>query len=218
MLGLLQPIVIDQHKELIIGYRRYVCCKELGKTIITARVINTKNKLHKTILEIRENIDRHDFTFSEKMKAAEKIEPMIQAESLKRKKTKEKSDYHDFGIGARKGTTRDIVAEIAGFGSGPNYQKAKKIWESKDKDIIDKLDSGKIKINRAYNLVLPKKETEQLPLQVPESKKPLNKKATIDILDLLINQINDCTIEPHDTEELMVKINMLKRLIKKQGQ
>ena len=56
----------NQDNKLIAGHRRYACCKELGHKAIQARRIETKGELHEALIEIRENVEREDFTFSEK--------------------------------------------------------------------------------------------------------------------------------------------------------
>lgn len=151
--GLLQPIIINQDNKLIAGYRRYTCCRELGHTNIQAKRVYTKDDLHEKLIEIKENVDRKAFTFSEKMQAAKTIEPIIKEFAEKRIKEKKDSDLSRFGIITKRGKTRDIMAEILGIGSGKTYDKAKFIWESGDQDIISLLDDNKHTISRAYNRI-----------------------------------------------------------------
>lgn len=161
--GLLQPIVINQDNKLIAGHRRYACCKELGHKTIQARRIETKGELHEALIEIRENVEREDFTFSEKMRAAEVIEPIILKKAEERMKNKNASNLTEFGIDLEKGKTRDIMGKILDLGSGKTYEQAKKVWEAKDKNLLTKLNENKIKINRAYTLVAGKKPKKAVP-------------------------------------------------------
>lgn len=149
--GLLQPIIINQDNKLIAGYRRYTSCKELGHTRIQAKRITTKDNLHERLIEIKENVDRKAFTFSEKMWAAKTIEPVIREFAEQRIKKKKETDLSRFGIVAKRGKTRDIMAEILGIGSGKTYDKAKYVWESRDEETISLLDENKLTISRAYN-------------------------------------------------------------------
>lgn len=158
--GLLQPIIINQDNKLIAGHRRYLCCKALGHSTIQARKITTKGELHEAILEIRENMERQEFTFSEKMKAAEVIEPIIKEKSEERLRYKTDSDLTEYGIDITKGKSRDIMAQILKMGSGSTYERSKKVWETKDEKLIKDLDTKKIKIGTAY-LKATKKQKEK---------------------------------------------------------
>lgn len=60
--GLLHPIVVDDKGNLIAGHRRLEACKKLGWGMIPVRRIEdvSPERLHE--LELRENLDRKDFT------------------------------------------------------------------------------------------------------------------------------------------------------------
>jgi ParB family chromosome partitioning protein len=63
--GLLHPIVVDQNKVLIAGYRRLEAAKQLGWTHIEARALFMSNKKSRQAIEIEENNVRADFTKEE---------------------------------------------------------------------------------------------------------------------------------------------------------
>ena len=166
--GLLQPIIIDQNNKLIGGYRRLQCCEKLGYVTIKAQKIKTKNETHRKVLELSENMVREDFSFSDKMRFADDIEPEIKKRAEQRIKKKEKTDLSKFGIHTDKGKTIDIMAEILDMGSGKTYDRARKVWAEKEKygELINELDAGTKTINSAYRII--KKNTENTAIRNSE--------------------------------------------------
>jgi len=79
MYGVLQPIIVMEKEEdkyeLIIGQRRYVACKELGKKKISARIYE-KNSLEDQdimIFSLSENIQRRPIHKGDEIKAITKL-------------------------------------------------------------------------------------------------------------------------------------------------
>lgn len=146
--GLINPPVVTPEFELIAGERRLRACKLLGMNAITVNVMSVRDYEHQLRLEISENENRKEFTYSERIEWARRLE---QVEKLK---AKERMSEGGKGVenfpDLEKGRTRDRVAREAGFGSGKQYEKAKFISENADPDIIRQLDEEKISINRAY--------------------------------------------------------------------
>ena len=126
---------------------------ELGHKTIQAKMIETKDSYHEKMIEIRENVERKNLAFSEKMKAADAIEPMVKEKAKERIKNKTDSDLSDHGIDLKKGKTNDIMADILGMGSGKTYSRARNIWEAGDEEIIKELDENKTTIGAASNKV-----------------------------------------------------------------
>ena len=60
--GLMHPILIDQHYNLIAGMRRLTCAKDLGWENIEVIQMDVENKKHQVLLEVEENITRLEFT------------------------------------------------------------------------------------------------------------------------------------------------------------
>jgi ParB family transcriptional regulator, chromosome partitioning protein len=104
-------------------------------------------------MEISENENRKEFTFSERVDWARRLERIEKARAEERKKATQfgtkGTDQENFPEPDR-GQTRDIVAEKSGFGSGKQYEKAKYIADHADPEIIARLDDGEISIHRAY--------------------------------------------------------------------
>jgi len=72
-IGVQQPIVVstkEDRYELIIGQRRYLACKKIGKKEIPALITVIKNKTEATIVSFIENIHRLDLEYRDKMQVA----------------------------------------------------------------------------------------------------------------------------------------------------
>ena len=63
--GLMNPIVINERKELIAGERRLESVKILGWQLVDVRVVYTKDEAEKIQLEIDENLYRRALTAGE---------------------------------------------------------------------------------------------------------------------------------------------------------
>lgn len=72
--GLLQPIIIDEKRVLIAGYRRLQACKELGCTTILARVVKCEDAESVLLLEMEENVCRIPFSSEELLNAQKRLE------------------------------------------------------------------------------------------------------------------------------------------------
>lgn len=156
------PTVIpigDGMYQLIAGERRLRACKMLGYTSITVNAISVKDAEHALRIEISENENRKEFSFSERMDYAKRLEVIERAKAEERMK----NPMETFP----QGTTRDIVAAATGFGSGKNYDKAKYISENADEEIIRSLDEGSLSINAAYQRL--KMDKQQLERQLQET-------------------------------------------------
>lgn len=69
--GLLNPIIINQHYELLAGARRLYACKNIGWREIDIKVVRTETDLIKLEIESHENLMRKDFTEHEVNKVIE---------------------------------------------------------------------------------------------------------------------------------------------------
>lgn len=152
-LGVLQPIGVTPNGELIFGGRRLQACKNLGMEDIPARVINInpEDPAHVLKMEQAENNVRKDFTPSEKVELARRIEEALAGRQGRPGKTcknlQEKPE----------GKSRDLAASAVGW-SGEQYRQAKKVVESDDDDTKAAMDSGELSVNAAY-----KKTRQQAP-------------------------------------------------------
>jgi ParB family chromosome partitioning protein len=143
--GLINPPVVTPEHELIAGERRLRACKHIGFQQIEVRVMTVTDFEHQLKLEISENEHRKEFTFSERVEWARRLE---QVEKLRAKERmgqgKDNLPDHESG------QVRDIVADQAGFGSGKQYDKAKFIADNATPEIIQQLDDGLISTHRAF--------------------------------------------------------------------
>ncbi|MMZ56500.1 Chromosome-partitioning protein Spo0J [compost metagenome] len=143
--GLINPIVVTPDYQLIAGERRLRAHQFLGRSEVTVRVMEIKDFEHQLQLEISENEHRKEFTFSERVEWARRLE---EAERLKAKERMAggTENFPDQPTGQ----VRDIVADQAGFGSGRQYDKAKFIAENATPEIIQQLDEGLISTHKAF--------------------------------------------------------------------
>ena len=144
--GLINPPVTTPEYKLIAGERRVKACILLGYQQIEVRVMTVRDYEHQLKLEISENENRKEFTFTERVNWAKRLE---QVERLKAKERQELGVRENFPEGAA-GRTRDIVANQSGFGSGKQYEKAKFIAENARPELIKQLDENQISIHGAY--------------------------------------------------------------------
>jgi len=56
-------------------------------------------------------------------------------------------------LSSEKGQTRDIVAKAVGFGSGKQYEKAKKVYEEAPEPIKKQWQEGKLSTHAAYQKI-----------------------------------------------------------------
>ncbi|MCQ6307138.1 ParB N-terminal domain-containing protein [Bacillus cereus] len=175
--GLINPPVVTPDHELIAGERRLRACKHLNYQQIEVRVMSVRDYEHKLKIEIGENEHRKEFTFSERMAWARELERVESAKAREREKSGKKIDpMENFPQGM--GTTRDIVAEKIGIGSGKQYEKAKFIAEHADSSTIAKLDNEETSIHKAYTELKAKlKEKEKLLYQETEKRKRAEQEA-----------------------------------------
>jgi len=147
--GLLHPIVLDENKNLIAGFRRIKAFEVLGRDRIPSTTITLEDLRNG---EIEENRERKDFTASEMVAIKRYLEPKLSKEAEKREKRGKPSSKLD------KGRTDDKIAKACGVGR-VTLRKAEKIVEAAEENpeefggILEKVDSGKVSINYAYDQI-----------------------------------------------------------------
>lgn len=143
--GLINPIVVTPDYQLIAGERRLRAHQYLNREEVPVRVMEIEDYEHQLRLEISENEHRKEFTFSERVEWAKRLE------DVERIKAKERMAGGKENVPEQPaGQVRDIVADQAGFGSGRTYDKAKFIMENATPEIIQQLDAGIISTHKAY--------------------------------------------------------------------
>ena len=149
--GLINPVTINTDHVLLAGYRRLTACKALGMTDIPVHMVSTKSEEQDLKVEISENEIRKEFTMTERLDYARRLE-RIEAEKAKDRQGS-RNDLKDFPQNsAESGETRDKVATKVGM-SHDTLRKAQKIEENKDlidaQDFAD-WDDGKLSTNKLY--------------------------------------------------------------------
>ena len=163
--GLINPPVASPNPDgtynLIAGERRLRALKALGYEQIEIRPMSVKDAEHALNLEISENEVRKDFSKAERIDYAKRLERIEGMKAAERMKAGVKDPMENFPQG---GTTRDIVAEKLGIGSGRQYEKEKFIVENQSSltpsDFAD-WDEGKLSTNKAFQKI----KAEQRKLQ-----------------------------------------------------
>jgi len=159
--GIIEPIVIKGDGSIISGHRRWAVAKELNAVYVPVRVISFKTEIEERDALINFNKYRQK-TFTQKMNEAEFIEETEKIKARERQieslKQGDKNPVKETFPTRDKGQTRDKVAEKINIGSGRNYEKAKKVWETAKVEkeyqpIIEKIDKGEISINQAYKTI-----------------------------------------------------------------
>lgn len=173
--GLINPPVVTPDYELIAGERRLEAMKKLDYKKIEVRVMSVEDQEHQLKIEISENEERKEFTYSEKMDYAKQLE-RIEAKKAKDRQTSKlkqhKNTVTDQGP-ERKGETRDIVGKASGFGSGRTYARAKYIYENADEETIKEVDEGKKSIRKAHDELRAKEKVKEVDkVEAPVKEKP----------------------------------------------
>jgi ParB family chromosome partitioning protein len=163
--GLINPPVVTPDNVLIAGERRFRAMTQiLGWKQIEVRPMTVQDALHQLKLEISENENRKDFTFSEKMDWAERLKEEYRkiAEANQKAGT---SVTHVTQVGR----VDKRVAEEVGLGSHEKLRKAEYIKANADEEMIRQLDEGQLSINAAY--VKLKKKAEEAEAKLKEVEK-----------------------------------------------
>lgn len=199
--GLLHPIVLDTEDTLIAGHRRIEAFKLLGRKSIPIYRVDL-DEIWKG--EIHENTARKNFTFTEMMEMAERLEPKVKKQAGERKRSGKPQGKLPYG------RTRQLVANYFGLG-GRTYEKAKKIQHADlpaevKQELIEKIDRKKLSIDKAYNdvkrLVRRKELLSKTEQQLPTSVKLLQSDfRLVDNNIIPSNSIDLIITDPPYTEE-----------------
>jgi len=168
--GLINPVTVmslgDDVEEfdfqLLAGLRRLRATEMLGHTDIAITVVTPADAEAILMIEISENEQREEFTFSEKMDFARMLEEVEREKAKSRKLAGKKidADLTPQGAEGRKGETRGIVAEKIGMGK-TNYDRAKYIADNASEEIIDELDKGERTIRGTFDEMKAKEKADQ---------------------------------------------------------
>ena len=148
--GLINPPVVTPEYVLIAGERRVRAMRLLGWKQIEINLMTVRDYEHQLKLEISENENRKEFTYTERIAWAKKLE---QVEKIK---AKERMGQGVENFPQHEGKTRDKVAEESGFGSGKQYEKAKFVAENADSKTLEDWNNGDISTHKAYTEIQAK--------------------------------------------------------------
>ena len=153
--GLLHPVTVmtidGAGYSLLAGLRRIRAAQSLGWAEIDVKVVAPADAEAALKIEISENEQREEFTYSEKMDYARLIEVIIKAKANERMLAgKKHTDPTDLGPEGQKRETRDIVGEKINM-SGKQYDRAKYIADNAPSEVIDQLDKGERTIRATYD-------------------------------------------------------------------
>lgn len=151
--GLINPVTINTDHVLLAGYRRLTACKALGMEDIPVHMVSTESEEQDLKVEISENEIRKEFTMTERLDYARRLQRI---ESIKAEQRKQSgqfgTDVPKSAPPEEQGKTRDKVAASIGIGHD-TLRKAQEIAENKDKfdpeDFKD-WDDGKLSTNKLY--------------------------------------------------------------------
>lgn len=71
--GQMHPVIVNKKMELISGFRRVQCAKQLNWKSVFAIVVDVHSESDKLTMELEENLRRKDFTEEEKIEAFKKL-------------------------------------------------------------------------------------------------------------------------------------------------
>lgn len=197
-LGLMNPPVVDPEYNLIAGERRLKACKELNMNQIEVNVMIIEDYEQSLMMEIEENENRKEFTFSERMNYAKLIE---EVEKLKAKENMIKGGQGLPTLGSL--NTNETVADKSGFGGKETFRKAKFIAENADEELIKDLDEKAISINKAYQKLKQEKD-DILKSKIEDKQKYTNR---LNELEKYNNQLK--VKSELDSKDIALKIKRL---------
>lgn len=151
--GLINPVTINTDHVLLAGYRRLTACKALGMEDIPVHMVSTESEEQDLKIEISENENRKEFTMTERLDYARRLQRI---ESIKAEQRKQSgqfgTDVQNSAPPEDQGKTRDKVAEQVNM-SHDTLRKAQEIAENKDKfdpEEFKDWDDGKLSTNKLY--------------------------------------------------------------------
>ena len=152
--GLLNPVTLTPDGKLLAGERRLRAVQQLGWKTVDARVVENSDDMQALKIEISENENRKEFTFSEKMAYAKLLHEKYDAEAKIRQlaglKRGEENGDSPLVACETNGRSGDAIAEEVGLGSRSTLAKAEYVSDHATPEMIAALDAEQLSINAAY--------------------------------------------------------------------
>lgn len=186
--GLINPPVVNTDDyELIAGERRLRAMKTLGYKQIEVRPMSVKDAEHALNLEISENETRKDFSKSERIDYAKRLERIERLKAKENSLNNLKQNTERQNSDSR-GRTDDVIADKLNYGSRDTYRKEKYIDENKSSLSLEDFaewDEGKMSTNKAFNKIKKEKESLENRVKELESREPeiIEKEKIVDKTD-----------------------------------
>ena len=154
--GLINPPVVIAESDgtftLLAGERRLRAMRSLGYKQVEVRTWGSLTDEQKLNIEISENEVRKDFSKSERIEYARRLEKIEALKAKERMLTGKSDPTQNFAEGD-KGEATQIVAKKLGIGNKETYRQEKYIVDNADsltpEDFTD-WDEGKLSTNKAY--------------------------------------------------------------------
>lgn len=215
--GLINPPVViaetDGTFTLLAGERRLRAMKSLGYRQVEVRTWGSLTDEQKLNIEISENEVRKDFSKTERVEYARRLEKIESVKARERMATStggaNPQPVETFP--QAEGKVRDVVAEKVGIGSGKQYEKEKYIVDNAvtltPEDFAD-WDEGKLSTNKAYLKIkeqLAEKEN-QIAGYEAKMKRVDELKAKIQELEeeLANRPVETVEVKPADYDDLVI--------------
>jgi hypothetical protein len=142
--GLIHPITIDTHNNLICGKRRVEALRRLGIDPLEEGIHFRIVDLNPTMGELHENTARKDFLPTEINDIYTSFD--IQSANL---------------APGESGRIRDKVSKTVGMSHG-NLDKIRRVVASGDKHLINEMDKGNISVHKAYEQIMQNRKPAPL--------------------------------------------------------
>ena len=81
--GQMHPVIVNKKMELISGFRRVQCAKNMNLNTVFAVIVDVESESDKLTMELEENLRRKDFTEEEKIEAFKKLAKLNRPSRIK---------------------------------------------------------------------------------------------------------------------------------------
>lgn len=148
--GLINPVTLTPDGKLLAGERRLRAVKSLGWENVDARIVEDPDDMKQLSIEISENDNRKEFTFSERREYIGLLHKMFDAQAKERQVSglKHVGDSSLAQCCANEKTSKKI-GEILGVGAR-TIEKAEYVADHATPEMIAALDAEQLSINAAY--------------------------------------------------------------------
>lgn len=175
--GLINPVTLTPDGKLLAGERRLRAVKSLGWENVDARVIENTDDVQQLRIEISENDNRKEFTFSERQRIIELLHEIYDREARARQLSGLKHVGNGDSSSAQCCTnerTAEKIADAVGLGTR-TLQKAEYVADHATPEMIAALDAEQLSINAAYKQLKEQakkaaEENESLARELAEAK------------------------------------------------